>query len=133
GMTQGLTGIDHAAAWIVHVFVAGKFWVLFSLLFGMGFALIMERAQASGRSTRLYLRRLAVLFVLGIAHALLVWVGDILHAYAIAALGLLVMRGLGPRAQLVVGLGIYLGLYGLSLLGGAAMMAFPLEQAEVTG
>ena len=131
GMAQGLAGIDHAAAWGVHVFVSGKFWVLFSLLFGIGFALMMERAQATGRPVRLYLRRLAVLLVLGIAHALLAWVGDILHAYAIAALGLLMMRGLSPRAQLGVGLAIYLGLYGLSLLAGAAMMAVAPEQAEL--
>src|SRR5690606_3646859 len=77
GVAQGLAGIDHVSAWLVHVFVAGKFWVLFSLLFGVGFALMRERAQASGRPVRLYLRRLAVLFVLGIAHALLAWVGDI--------------------------------------------------------
>lgn len=129
GMVQGLAGIDHAVAWVVHVLVAGKFWVLFSLLFGIGFALMMERAQASGRATRLYLRRLAALLALGIAHVLLVWVGDILHTYAIAALGLLLMRGLSPRAQLWVGLSIYFGLYALSLLGGWAMMAMPMEGA----
>ena len=129
GMVPGLAGIDLAAAWLVHVFVAGKFWVLFSLLFGIGFALMMERAQASGRGARVYLRRLAVLFALGIAHALLAWVGDILHAYAIAALGLLLLRGLSPRAQLGIGLAIYVGLYALSLLGGWAMAAFPVEGA----
>src|SRR5690606_36614626 len=37
GIDPAATGIDHAAAWGVHVMVAGKFWVLFSLLFGMGF------------------------------------------------------------------------------------------------
>lgn len=131
GMAQGLVGADHAVAWLVHVLVAGKFWVLFSLLFGIGFALMMERVQASGRPVRLYLRRLAVLFALGIAHALLVWVGDILHAYAIAALGLLLMRGLSPRAQLGIGLALYLGLYALSLLGGLAMMAMPMDQPEI--
>ena len=131
GMAQGLAGVDHVGAWLVHVFVSGKFWVLFSLLFGIGFALMMERAQASGRSSRLYLRRLAVLFALGIAHALLAWVGDILHTYAIAALGLLLMRGLSPRAQLATGLAIYLGLYALSLLAGLAMMAVAPQQAEL--
>ena len=130
GMAQGLAGIDLAVAWAAYLFVSGKFWVLFSLLFGVGFALMMERAQASGRATGLYLRRLAVLFALGIAHALLAWVGDILHAYAIAALGLLLMRGLSARAQLGIGLAIYLGLYGLSVLGGVAMMAMPVGQAE---
>src|SRR5690554_1824206 len=125
GMAQGLSGLDHAAAWTVHVFVNGKFWILFSLLFGLGFAVMMERAQASGRSARIYLRRLAVLFAIGIAHALLVWVGDILHSYAIAGLLLLGMREVRPRKQLAVGLALYLGLCGLSLLAGASMLALP--------
>ncbi|MGO1720373.1 MAG: DUF418 domain-containing protein, partial [Luteimonas sp.] len=41
GMAQGLAGADFIAAWAVHVFVSGKFWILFSLLFGMGFAVMM--------------------------------------------------------------------------------------------
>jgi len=131
GMVQGLAGADFAASWAVHVFVAGKFWILFSLLFGMGFALMMERAQASGRSTRIYLRRLAVLFAIGIAHALLVWVGDILHSYAIAGLLLLAMREVRPRMQLAIGLVLYLGLCGLSLLAGAAMLAIPAGEMDV--
>lgn len=127
GMAQGLAGADLAAAWFVHVFVAGKFWVLFSLLFGMGFAVMMERARASGRATPIYLRRLAVLFAIGIAHALLLWVGDILHAYAIAGLVLLALRDAAPRVQLGIGLALYLGLHVLSLLAAAALLVVPPE------
>src|SRR3546814_1012357 len=36
GIAPGATGLDHAVAWLVYVLVQGKFWVLFSLLFGMG-------------------------------------------------------------------------------------------------
>lgn len=127
GMAPDLAGVDHAVAWAVHVLFAGKFWILFSLLFGMGFAVMMERAAASGRGPQVYLRRLVVLFVIGIAHALLVWVGDILHSYALAGLLLLALRGVQPGAQLVIGLALYLGLWGLSLLAGVALLAAPTE------
>lgn len=123
GMAPGLAGADQTVAWVVHVLFAGKFWVLFSLLFGMGFALMMERAGASARGARVHLRRMVVLFVIGIAHALLVWVGDILHSYAIAGLLLLALRGMAPAARLGIGLVLYLGLYGLSLLAGIAVLA----------
>ncbi|MEZ0472051.1 DUF418 domain-containing protein [Luteimonas salinilitoris] len=126
GVAPGSTGIDYAAAWGVHVFVAGKFWILFSLLFGMGFALTMARAEAAGRPFRaLYLRRTATLLVIGVAHALLLWAGDILHTYALAALLLLALRDLRPRTQLVLGLSIYCGLFALVLLGAAAMALVP--------
>ena len=38
GMPLGLTGIDWLASWFIAYFVQGKFWTIFSLLFGMGFA-----------------------------------------------------------------------------------------------
>src|SRR5690606_38117665 len=59
-----MSGMDDAsgsagvAAWAVYVFVQGKFWVLFSLLFGMGFALMQARLAASDRPfSALYFRR----------------------------------------------------------------------------
>lgn len=122
GMARDLAGADRAVAWVVHVLFSGKFWVLFALLFGMGFALMMERAGSSGRATWIYLRRLAVLFAIGIGHALLVWVGDILHGYAIAGVLLLALRHAAPATRLGIGLVLYLGLYGLSLLAGLAML-----------
>ena len=48
GIPAGAAGLDHAVAWAVHVLVAGKFWTMFSLLFGMGFAVMLERANAAG-------------------------------------------------------------------------------------
>ena len=36
GMPRGLTGVDWLASWFIGYFVQGKFWTIFSLLFGMG-------------------------------------------------------------------------------------------------
>lgn len=82
-----LTGLDHAAGWLVRCFVEGKFYKLFTLLFGMGFAVMLLRAQDAGRPFNAWFaRRMIVLFAIGMLHAIVIWPGDILHAYAIGGL-----------------------------------------------
>jgi len=116
GMAAG-EGLDAVAAWWVYVFVQGKFWVLFALLFGIGFALMRERALRAGRPfVGPYLRRLLLLAIFGIAHIVLLWPGDILLAYAVAALGLLLFGGLRGAAAGLLGATLYLGV--VLLLGG---------------
>ena len=82
-----LTGLDHAVGWLVRAFVEGKFYKLFSLLFGMGFAVMLLRARELGRPFGAwFIRRMLVLMLIGYAHAILLWDGDILHDYAFAGL-----------------------------------------------
>lgn len=90
GMASGLSGSDYAVAWFVDVFVRGKFWTMFSILFGMGFAVMMARAAVAQRSfVAPYLRRTLALAAFGMLHGILIWGGDILLSYATAALVLL--------------------------------------------
>ena len=92
GMPLGLTGLDWAASWFIAYFVQGKFWTIFSLLFGMGFAVMMTRAERAGRDfLGPYLRRVGALAVFGAAHYIFLWDGDILFSYAVAAGALLVL------------------------------------------
>lgn len=112
GMPLGLTGVDWLASWFIAYFVQGKFWTIFSLLFGMGFAVMLTRAEGSGRSfLGPYLRRILALAAFGAAHYVFLWGGDILFSYAVGALALLVMLygnwkyGLATVVALV-GLGI---------------------------
>jgi uncharacterized protein len=93
---------DRVAFQVMHVFFESKTWTLFSILFGLGFALQLERADA-GRFRFLFtsLRRLAVLFAVGAAHALL-FDGDILMLYAELGLALLLVRRLPTRGLLVL-------------------------------
>src|SRR5262245_44180718 len=84
---------DQAAFSIVSIFFTGKFNSLFSFLFGIGFYLQLQRLSARGSSgAAIYVRRLVVLFVLGILHAVFLWWGDVLHIYAVLGLVLLLMR-----------------------------------------
>ena len=102
--------IDQLAFALMRVFFDSTSLTLFSMLFGFCFAVQLQRAEAQGfRILPTYLRRLAVLFALGAAHALL-YDGDILMLYAELGLGLLVVRRLPTRRLLVlaVGLGGYI-------------------------
>ena len=90
GLPPGVTGIDYWAGWFVHVFIRSKFWTMFSLLFGMGFAVMLGRAQAAGRPfLGPYVRRTLGLAVIGFLHFVLIWNGDILFDYAMGAAFLL--------------------------------------------
>jgi uncharacterized protein len=87
--------------WVVgiggEIFVDQKFMGIFSLLFGAGILLFIERAEArGGRPVLLNLWRNALLLGIGILHTLL-WDGDVLVVYAVAALFLIALRKLpGP-------------------------------------
>jgi uncharacterized protein len=102
GMPRGLTGVDWFASWFVAYFVQGKFWTIFSLLFGMGFAVMLTRAAQAGRDFRkVYLRRALALAMFGAAHFLLLWEGDILFSYAVAALMLMVVLYMKPKPLII--------------------------------
>ncbi len=110
GMPHGLTGLDWLASWFINYFVQGKFWTIFSLLFGMGFAVMLVRAERAGREFKqVYLRRILALAVFGALHYIFIWEGDILFSYAVAALGLLIVM-YGKPKPILIGCGVLLGL-----------------------
>lgn len=92
GIQAGQTAVDYWASYFVNYFIAGKFWTIFSLLFGMGFAVMLSSAEKNGNAfIRPYIRRIVALAVFGILHTLLLWPGDILYSYAFTAAGLLII------------------------------------------
>ncbi len=123
GIDPAATGLDRLAALAVLVLVQGKFWVLFSLLFGMGFALMSARAGEGAGFQGIYLRRCLALLAFGLAHGLLLWSGDILHAYAIAGLMLLALGGIAHRAWPWLGAGLYVTVAGALVLYGWVLEA----------
>jgi uncharacterized protein len=75
--------VDRTVETLILFFADQQFITLFAFLFGLGLAGQMMRAEGRGaRFLPLYLRRLCVLWLIGMAHFLLLWDGDILHAYA---------------------------------------------------
>jgi uncharacterized protein len=85
---------DQWAEQLRDLLFSGKFNSMFSLLFGIGFTIQFARMEQRdpANATRLYLRRLLVLAVFGVVHAIVFWTGDVLHVYAL--LGLVLVLGL---------------------------------------
>ena len=97
--------VDLGVRWLIAWLFETKFYLLFSFLFGYSFTLQMtaaERGQAAFAPR--FLRRLAGLAVLGAAHAVLFYQGDILVTYALLGLGLLGCRSVAPQRALCVAL-----------------------------
>ena len=119
-VTPATTGmLDRLAAHAIDLFAEGKFFTLFSFLFGFGFAIQMIRAQERGVAfVPRFMRRLLVLFVIGLAHAFLLWCGDILVSYALLGFVLLLFRNRSPRALLIWATILLLG---MALLLGAVL------------
>ena len=88
-----------------HAFVDGKFYTLFSLLFGIGFALQLERLTKRGLDgLRIFRRRLLVLLAIGLIHMVLIWDGDILTLYALLGLLLPFFRSWSDRSLAIAAL-----------------------------
>ena len=102
--------IDRIAFHAVKFLVEWKFYTIFSFLFGLGFALQLIRAESRGaRILPVYARRLGILFVIGALHACLVWSGDVLNVYAALGFVMIAFRRVAPRALLVTGLLLAVG------------------------
>lgn len=95
--------------WIAQfVLVDGKMRGLFTLLFGAGMYLFMERAWARGATRWLQMRRLTFLLLFGLIHYFFIWRGDILVYYAVLGMVALAFLRLPAKTQLTIGLSGYL-------------------------
>lgn len=95
-------GLDRVAQVLTDVLANGRFISIFAMLFGWGAAGLLAR-----QGTGIFLRRHAVLLLIGVLHFTLVWHGDIISAYALLGVVLLLLTSLKARALL-----------GLALLSG---------------
>lgn len=97
------------ANWLSTHFFEGKFYILFSFLFGIGFSVQLSSIQKkNGNLWAFYPRRLLILFLIGIIHSLLWW-GDVLRLYAILGFGLLLLKDFSIKSLLILS-ALFLGL-----------------------
>jgi uncharacterized protein len=81
---------DEIFEMILHTLVDGKFYTIFSLLFGIGFTIQYENLKKRGLPFKpFFRRRMFWLFIFGGIHLSLIWIGDILTLYAVLGFGLL--------------------------------------------
>lgn len=139
-MMTGLAG-DSSDDWL-GLFTVHRFFPIFSLLFGIGFALQMRSATVRVSRPRLVLaRRLLVLLGIGLLHFLL-WPGNILTTYALVGLVVLLPSTWLPRwagaglAAALVATSLALGgdrlvlVAGLFLLGAALVRHGVVDRIE---
>ncbi len=106
---QDLWVVDAVALGLVSLLFVGKFFAMFSLLFGVSFFIQMDRAAARGQAFEgRFTWRLAVLFAIGMAHHL-VYRGDILASYAVMGLVLLVYYRVSDRWLLATSVAVLVG------------------------
>ncbi|HLU65236.1 MAG TPA: DUF418 domain-containing protein, partial [Kofleriaceae bacterium] len=75
---------------------------LLTLLFGLGFAVQLLRADRRGEDARrLYLRRMLVLLLIGVSHATFLWWGDVTWTYAVTGLLLIPFVRRSDRTLLI--------------------------------
>src|SRR3984885_1428546 len=118
----------NTAVWFMRwIFAEGKMRALFSMLFGAGVILLTERALARGagiRAADIYTRRNMWLVVFGMLHGYLIWNGDILFYYGLAALLFLFpFRNVRPRRLMWVA-GIILFINSVLLFGAQFGIAY---------
>jgi len=94
---------DYYAYWGIRWLIGDKANTVFATLFGLGFYLQIKRGQGRPGFEARYRRRLFWLLVFGVLNMLFLWVGDILHLYAIAGFLLLAMRRLSTRTLVIFG------------------------------
>jgi uncharacterized protein len=108
-----------------------KFMTIFSMLFGAGIVLMAGRQEAAFRRPGwLHYRRMAVLLAFGLAHAYLLWGGDILYTYALCGMAVYPLRRLRPRWLLALGLLLLAVGSAINLAAGAVMSFLPPEALD---
>jgi uncharacterized protein len=105
-LAGGAHGLNFSAWALNRILVEGKMRCLFSMVFGASTILLTSRAEerSGGNAADIYYRRNLWLLLFGLAHAFLLFWGDILYPYALCALILFPFRKLPAKKLLIVGL-----------------------------
>ena len=89
---------------VLGALIDAKFYTLFAFLFGIGFAMQLQRAEIRGLNiVRFFGRRLVGLAMIGVVHALLLRNGDILVPYAVMGIFLLIFRRASNKTLMIAG------------------------------
>ena len=127
---------DTIALGVVQLLVVGKFFTMFSLLFGVSFFIQMDRAARRGvEFAGRFAWRLFVLAAIGMAHHLL-YRGDILAVYALLGLVLIPFYRASDRVVLIGALLLLVGLHrwllaGAGLALGTQIPLMSMDNAEL--
>jgi uncharacterized protein len=95
--------IDTVVKYLQYIFIDGKFYTLFSLLFGIGFSIILSNtARKNLTGMKIFYRRMSVLLFIGLFHLLFLWAGDILILYAFIGFFLPFFKDVSNKKLLII-------------------------------
>lgn len=103
------TGINLATYMTMDIFVEGAMRAIFSMLFGAGMLIFLNKpASEEERTKGLYFRRTLLLVAFGLFNAyILLWLGDILYAYGMTGLLLYFFRDVPAKKLVLISMGIF--------------------------
>jgi uncharacterized protein len=98
--------LDKQMLFFHHFLLEGKFYSIFSLLFGWGLALQITRNQLTAQTSTIpsvIKRRLFFMLIIGVIHLAVIWNGDIIALYALVGFVLLLFVRMAPGKLLIIG------------------------------
>ena len=116
--------VDELSRFMVRNFFVGKFYAIFSMLFGLSFYLILDGKKDA--SSRKFAWRLVLLFVIGYVHHIH-YRGDFLTVYAVFGIILILFRKIPTKIIFVAGL--FLALNGPAVLQKGSALFFQKTEA----
>jgi uncharacterized protein len=94
--------LDHVLEILAFIFVDGKFYSVFSILFGIGFAVQYQRMNKEDKVfVPFFRKRMLGLLIIGSLHLFLIWLGDILTLYALIGFTLIWFRHFSDKRLLI--------------------------------
>ena len=111
-VSGGATGWD-LYTWITtNMLFEGTMRALFSLLFGAGMFILLDRLEKKGagiKAADIYFRRLMWLLFFGLVHSyLILWTGEILFSYALMGFLVYTFRNMAPKKLIIIALFLFL-------------------------
>ncbi len=99
----GSDALNLGTWFFTHLFFDQKFMSIFSMLYGAGLVMMMNRAEARNAAfTPVFFRRSAWLIVLGLLHGYFIWFGDILFHYALMGMIVFLLRKVSPGRLIAI-------------------------------
>ncbi len=122
GVEENLSTSDIIGESLIKLLFEGKFYVLFSMLFGYGFYIFMNKSTPEKSILPTFRRRLFFLLLFGLTHVVLLWAGDILVFYALFGFLLILFRNSSNKK--IIGWSIaFISIPSLLSIFGVVMMA----------
>jgi uncharacterized protein len=113
---------DGTLSFLSDLLISKKFITIFSILFGFGFYIQMSRAEQSGVHFKSYfLKRMALLFLIGTIHCFVLWNGDIIMSYAFGGIFLLLIRNWPIKKTIILAVIFNVLLTGIIFIGNSAL------------